>query len=197
MKTAIDALDGQARRSIRALGDYNHPDHAESAAILDVKRIAVLKVANKVFAAQGVDRISSLDEGVARTRADRRSAYALGTVCDQFRLSRTGAEALVISPLRRCLSHSTSGVPDLLGLSSRGVSDSSASTRSSFAICASLRSQSLRTAHTPPVTTAPTPSVTRLPTIPPSFAPSLEALVIAVPPCWVTHAPDPRRGPEP
>lgn len=57
VKTAIDNLDSHLRKSIRELRDYNHSKHAESAAILDVKRIKVLTVANKVFAAQGVDPI--------------------------------------------------------------------------------------------------------------------------------------------
>lgn len=54
---ALDALDGHLRRRMSDLLEQSSPQHAEAAANLDTKRIAVLTAGNKVFAARGLEAI--------------------------------------------------------------------------------------------------------------------------------------------
>lgn len=54
---AIDALDAHLRRRIDDLIDRSAPRHAEAAASLDTKRVAVLTAGNKVLVSRGLDRI--------------------------------------------------------------------------------------------------------------------------------------------
>ncbi|MFZ5848874.1 MAG: hypothetical protein ACOYX5_15990 [Actinomycetota bacterium] len=54
---ALDALDRHLRRRISDLLDPSSPRHAEAAARLDTKRIAVLTAGNKVFATLDIDLV--------------------------------------------------------------------------------------------------------------------------------------------
>ena len=52
---AVDAMDGHLRRWLAALQDFSSPDHLLSMDELDVKRIEVLKAANRIFTNHGLD----------------------------------------------------------------------------------------------------------------------------------------------
>jgi hypothetical protein len=54
---ALDRLDIHLRRRMSDLLNLSSPRHAEAAANLDTKRIAVLTAANRVFAARGLDAV--------------------------------------------------------------------------------------------------------------------------------------------
>lgn len=52
---AVDAMDNHLRGSLDALQDTSSPHHVPSMVTLDARRMDVLKVANRVFSAQGLD----------------------------------------------------------------------------------------------------------------------------------------------